>query len=153
MLIEFLKHLEEISVSKVLSMQEDLDLSNSRLNEEEKFLSLIEKEHNDDFNDFSPRRFESVNDQKLKQTRDDISSLKEHIVSVTESLKEEEMNLSEIRSSISEANGYLNSIKNDQLSKARVSVVSKLDLISSLLKSDPVRAKIEIDELKKTLSS
>lgn len=148
MLMDFLENLEREVSSEISSIQEQLDLENAKLTEEEKFLGLIQEEHNEDFQDFSPRKYESVNDKTLHDTKNDIDSIKTHIDSLNADLKIRKKQLYDINDCIKEAKN-LNKSSQPKYVASKDSVITKLNLISSLISTDPMRAKIEISELLK----
>lgn len=148
MLMDFLENLEREVSSEISSIQEQLDLENAKLTEEEKFLGLIQEEHNEDFQDFSPRKYESVNDKTLHDTKNDIDSIKTHINSLNADLKIRKKQLYDINDCIKEAKKLSKSSRPKYVA-SKDSVITKLNLISSLISTDPMRAKIEISELLK----
>jgi|GEM_PF-6919335 hypothetical protein len=148
MLMDFLENLEREVSSEISSIQEQLDLENAKLTEEEKFLGLIQEEHNEDFQDFSPRKYESVNDKTLHDTKNDIDSIKTHINSLNADLKIRKKQLYDINDCIKEAK-KLSKSSQPKYVASKDSVITKLNLISSLISTDPMRAKIEISELLK----
>lgn len=151
MLMDFLNGLESEISSEISSIQDKLDLENAKLTEEEKFLGMIQEEHNEDFKDFSPRKFESINDKTLHDTKDDIDVIKSRIEALNSDLALKKKQLFQIDDCIDEVKGMQTSVTN-KTSSQNDNIINKLDLISSLITSDPMRAKIEISELKKFLS-
>lgn len=157
MLTDFLTDLERQISREIYDIHQKIDSQNSKLVEEQKFLGLIQDEHKEDFKDFSPRRFESGSDKRLHSTQDYINSIESNIEDLNSSLKIKTEQLKQIRQCIREASGMPLSRTNQMPSSHSTKInnasdiTKKLDLISSLIQTDPFRAKIEVDELKKSI--
>ncbi len=142
MVVEFLKSYEEELKNEQASIEESLEAIRTRLVESEKFLELIKEETEEVFTEFTPRNINSKNQKRIDETEAEISDYKEQISAMEQRLSNNQSRLKDTHTAILEASSFSSRSQKD------VSI-SKDDLmmILSYILSDPMRAKMELEQL------
>ena len=142
MLVEFLKSYKDELISEKSTVEEGLDAIRTRLLESEKFLDVVKDETEDVFTDFTPRNINSKNQERIDETEAEIADYKEQIEAMDMRLFKIETRLKETNEAIKEANSFR------QRTGREVSIDKDTLLnIVSFLPADPMRAKIELENL------
>ena len=142
MLIDFLKSYKEELLTEKMSVEEELDSASTKLLESQKFLSVIKEETEEVFTEFTPRNINSKNKERIDETEAKIADYEKQISDIKLQLSNLEKRITDTNQAISEASGYLSrSNKDISISK------DDLILILSYIISDPMRAKIELEQL------
>ena len=142
MVVEFLKSYEEELKNEQASIEESLEAIRTRLVESEKFLELIKEETEEVFTEFTPRNINSKNQERIDETEAEISDYKEQISAMEQRLSNNQSRLKDTHTAILEASSFnLRSQKDVSISK------DDLMMILSYILSDPMRAKMELEQL------
>ncbi len=142
MLVDFLRSYKDELLSEKATVEEGLDAIRTRLLESEKFLDVIKEETAEAFTDFTPRNINSKNHERIKETEEEIADYREQIDAMLTRIEDIDARLGQTNDAIHEAESYRSrsakdvSISKDQLMK-----------ILSFIISDPMRAKIELEQL------
>lgn len=153
MVVDFLKKYQEELILDRIDLKEDLDLLQIKINEESKFLAMLEENNDTYYNVFTPRPVNEKNNIKAAEIKDSLNNLHSELEKITESIKFYDSRIAEINSLISgfsnrqtitsanePSNLELNRNNNDGL-------IEKLSLIKTYIFQDPQRATLEIDSL------
>lgn len=166
MINDFLRKYQEELISSKIEIKEELDFLETKIREENKFLSLLEDTNDSYFTDFSPRDLNVKNKEKADEVRKLLEDLQSDQKEKLAKLKFFESRLLEISSllsnnssnlilnssnSISEIQKSSNNIiegstdSNDEILKKKLFEVKKTILL------DPYRASILLDSIIKDL--
>lgn len=160
MLDEILNNLSNMYTSELLSTEEELDMVSTQLKEERKFLKLLLKDEGESFNAFSPRS-SGEQEGKVSEIRSKIQSLEkeqnidqDQVTELKQKLHDLKLAKEELASLRTEIAAHLKLLQESETSShAETDEIShKLQLISSFLPADPLRAKIELDEIVSKIS-
>ncbi len=142
MLLDFLKSYKEELLNEKTTVEEALDALRTRLLESQRFLSVIKEETEEVFTDFTPRNINSKNKERIDETEAEIADYEKQISAMELRLSNIEKKLASAHDAIAEASGYLSrSNKDITISK------DELIMILSYILADPMRAKIELEQL------
>ena len=138
---------------------EDLDL---QLKENERFVTLLKEENDKPFSEFSPRDTNVNSEEKIKELEELIKkettekeNLRTYIDQVQDKIDElllmiGKMEIYEVDNNTSSKEAINSSSDNNHPSKTDV-VKSNIDTILGFLPADPMRAKVELENLKSNL--
>ena len=142
MLFEFLSTYREELISEKSDVEAGLEAIRTRLLESEKFLDVIKEETEEVFTDFTPRNINSKNQARIDETEAEIHDYKDQIEAL-------EIRLSKIDSRLKETSAAIHEAKSLRQRTGRDVSVEKDVLLNiiSYLPADPIRAKIELENL------
>ncbi len=142
MLLDFLKSYKQELLAEKTSVEEGLDAIKTRLLESQRFLTIIKEETEEVFTDFTPRNINSKNQERIDETEAEIADYEKQISAMEIKLSNLNKKLSDTHDAIAEASSYLSrSNKDITISK------DELLMILSYIIADPMRAKIELEQL------
>lgn len=154
MVNDFLKKYQEELISEKIQLKEDMDLLETKIKEETKFLFLLEESNESYFKEFTPRDVNEKNNEKADEVRNIINDLNIQMDEKVQQMKFYEGRLLEIKSLINnESILYKSSSVNELNINDRVddSFKNKLSSILNIIVLDPYRAKLELENLISTL--
>lgn len=161
MINDFLKKYQSELITEKIQLKEDMDLLDTKIREESKFLDLLESSNDSYFTEFTPRNVNEKNNEKAAEVRELLEKLNE----------EQTINASKMKfydSRLLEVNSLINSNSSKSLKKVDVykvnedtslnenknidvslndSISSKLTNLKNLILLDPYRASLEIDDI------
>lgn len=155
MIQDLLNSYEEELQNHRFEKKEELDFVSTKISETEKLLKLIESENEDIFTDFTPRTISSKNADKMEELKNDLNQLKSDKTSLLQDIGFIDSRLREVKSALTEIKPFVDAIPNNEknVSRETLSCTSiskeKLHLVLSYLPQDPIRAKIELENLLK----
>lgn len=142
MLVDFLRSYKDELISEKATVEEGLDAIRTRLLESQKFLDVVKDETAEVFTDFTPRNINSKNQERIDETEAEIADYEEQISAMELRLSNIENRLNETTEAIREAETFR------QRTGKEVSVDKDILInIISYLPADPMRAKIELENL------
>ncbi len=142
MIVDFLKSYEDELRAEKADIEESLDAVRTRLLESEKFLDVIKEETAEVFTDFTPRNINSKNKERIDETEAEIADYTQQISAMENRLSGIEDRLVQTREAVLEATSFTSR------SGKYVSIPKDdLIMITSYILSDPMRAKIELEQL------
>ncbi len=156
MVNEFLKKYQGELISEKIQLKEDIDLLDTKIKEETKFLTLLENSNESYFQEFTPRDINAKNNKKAEEVRETLNSLNDEMNLKQQSMKFYDSRLSEINALLTNnvisnkpinnsSENYEEIDKND-LSNKNV-IKDNLKAINDLILLDPYRAQIELNKL------
>lgn len=159
MVNDFLKKYQEELISEKIQLKEDMDLLETKIKEESKFLSLLEESNESYFKEFTPRDINAKNNEKAEEVRQILNDLQIQMNNKTQQMKFYDGRLVEVNALINN-NVVFNRPVNNTVSTDNQSTTSinddsdlknRLNSIKDVIVLDPYRAKMELENLISTL--
>ncbi len=170
MVNDFLKKYQEELISDRIQIKEDLDLLETKIKEEKKFLDLLEESNESYFKEFTPRNINSKNNKKAEEIRQYLSELNLQLENKSNQLKFYDGRLVELNALISNTavinrpgdssiNPSENDVSNNNISQNvdsiqlsdRKNLKATLLTLKDLILLDPYRAQIELEKIISTI--
>ena len=142
MLYEFLKSYKKELVSKKESLEVDLENTRTKLLESEKFLVVVKEESEEVFTEFTPRNINAKNQKIIDETEQNIIDQKKYI----EDMESEVNDLNSRIKVITEATREAQVLRQRTAKSVSVEKDVLMNIIS-YLPADPMRAKVELENL------
>ena len=160
MVNDFLKKYQEELISEKIQLKEDMDLLDTKIKEETKFLTVLENSNESYFVEFTPRDINAKNNQKAAEVRDILVNLNSEMDIKSQKMKFYDSRLMELSNLLSEVNknktpitkpvitDTIDSVStNSTVNNEPDDLKSKLSNIKNLVVLDPYRAQLELDNL------
>ena len=160
MVNDFLKKYQEELISEKIQLKEDMDLLETKIKEETKFLTVLESSNESYFVEFTPRDINAKNNQKAAEVRDILVNLNSEMDIKSQKMKFYDSRLMELSNLLSEVNKNkapitkpvttetIDSVPtNSTVNNEPDDLKSKLSNIKNLVVLDPYRAQLELDNL------
>ena len=158
MVNDFLKKYQEELISEKIQLKEDMDLLETKIKEETKFLSVLETSNESYFVEFTPRDINAKNNQKAAEVRAILDDLNKEMDNKSQRMKFYDGRLMELSNLLSESAkesfSNQNSIteetivdSNNDKNKNASNLKETLSNIKNLVVLDPYRAQLELDNL------
>ena len=154
MVNDFLKKYQEELTSDRIQIKEDMDLLETKIKEESKFLSLLEESNETYFKEFTPRDINAKNNEKAEEIRLILDDLNKQLDSKLQLLKFYDSRLLEVNAlikSLLQNNNSLNvTSDNNTTSNENTNIEdlkNSLNRIKDYIVLDPYRAKIDLEKL------
>lgn len=158
MVIEFLTKYQEELITNKIELKEELDLVDTKIKENDKFIQVLDASNETFFNDFTPREMNVKNKEKIEEL--DSSKLE-----LLDKKKELLIQMDDINNRLEELERVINYEKNYSTEdNPEVSATgSSIDNRSKLLKHcenindyifvDPMRCKLEVEQMMRILKN
>ena len=151
MVNDFLKKYQEELISEKIQLKEDMDLLETKIKEEKKFLNVLEESNESYFVEFTPRDINAKNNEKAAEIRKILSELESQMSDKTKKMKFYDSRLVEINALINNT-AVINrpSDNNNQViveNNIDDNIKNQLNSIKDIIVLDPYRAKIELENL------
>ena len=154
MVNDFLKKYQEELISEKIQLKEDMDLLETKIKEEKKFLNVLEESNESYFVEFTPRDINAKNNEKAAEIRQILSELESQMSNKTKQMKFYDSRLVEINALINNT-AVINrpSDTNKVIAENNINdnIKNQLNSIKDIIVLDPYRAKIELEKLISTL--
>ena len=148
------KYQEEL-ISERIQIKEDIDLLESKIKEENKFLALLLESNETYFKEFTPRDINAKNTKKAEEIKEYITGLQSQIDLKNQQMKFYDGRLSEINNLLNYPLNSNNIVNNDKINNDfnmdKDYLISALNEIKNIVLLDPQRAQIELEKLISTL--
>ena len=157
MINNFLKKYQEELISDKIQLKEDMDLLETKINEENKFLALLEESNESYFKEFTPRDINAKNNEKAAEIKLILEDLNKEMDIKNQQMKFYDGRLVEINALLTNTAvinrpGVDNNIvDNDSLDNSNDYLKNALSDINNYIVLDPYRAKIELEKIISTL--
>lgn len=150
----FLKRLLDESAGNLSEYESYLDDLNVKIKENTRFIDVLKKENDEPFSEFSPRNINYKNAEqidKLEKTTNNQIVEKKNLEIKIDQCKIRIQDIKDMLVNIDKGsnNNSANNIKNSN--NDNNSIKDSLNNIISYLPADPIRAKIELENLKNNL--
>ncbi|SFN72455.1 hypothetical protein SAMN04487831_10348 [Pseudobutyrivibrio sp. UC1225] len=168
MINDFLKKYQEELISEKIQLKEDMDLLETKIKEENKFLSLLEESNESYFKEFTPRDLNSKNNKKAEEIRAFLIELNSELDEKQTQMKFYDGRLVELNTLISntatkqepvietvieeEPKVYDDKIEVvNPLGISNSDLIGRLSNIKDLILLDPYRAQMELEKIISTI--
>lgn len=154
MINDFLKKYQEELISDKIQLKEDMDLLETKINEENKFLSLLEESNESYFKEFTPRDINAKNNAKAAEVKLILEDLNNQMNIKNQKMKFYDGRLVEINALLTNTavinrpsmdNNIPSNTNND--GNASSNLKNSLSNIKDYVILDPYRAKIELEKI------
>ena len=154
MINDFLKKYQEELISDKIQLKEDMDLLETKINEENKFLSLLEESNESYFKEFTPRDINAKNNAKAAEVKLILEDLNNQMNIKNQKMKFYDGRLVEINALLTNTavinrpsmdNNIPSNSNND--GNASSDLKNSLSNIKDYVILDPCRAKIELEKI------
>lgn len=155
MINDFLRKYQEELISDKIQLKEDMDLLETKINEENKFLILLEESNESYFKEFTPRDINAKNNEKAEEVRLTLQDLNSRMDTLNQKMKFYDGRLVEINALLNNT-AVVNrpAAENNNTNFVADNVSNSLDVIKNSLESikdyvvlDPYRAKVELENI------
>ena len=171
MIGDFLKKYQQEIISEKIDVKEELDLLETKIKEEKKFIEVLDNTNESFFSDFTPRDVNAKNRQKIMEVQSLVDELQEKYNQKSEKQRFLDGRLREINRLLQEINNdnHIVDVSNEpktiiteetneeEDNTVNYSVIGglsgKLEQIKSYVFFDPQRASMELDEILKFLNN
>lgn len=153
MINDFLSKYQEELISDKIQLKEDMDLLETKINEENKFLALLEESNESYFKEFTPRDINAKNNEKAAEIKLILEDLNKEMDIKNQQMKFYDGRLVEINALLTNTAvinrpGVDNNIvNNDSLDNSNDYLKNALSDINNYIVLDPYRAKIELEKI------
>ena len=162
MVNDFLKKYQEELISEKIQLKEDMDLLETKIKEENKFLSLLEESNESYFKVFTPRDINAKNNKKAEEIKAYLVELNSQMDAKIQQMKFFDGRLMELNALLSNKNidnsskfisNELNSnpLENTVASQDNSELIFALNTIKDMILLDPYRAQIELEKIISTI--
>ena len=154
MINDFLRKYQEELISDKIQLKEDMDLLETKINEENKFLSLLEESNESYFKEFTPRDINAKNNAKAAEVKLILEDLNNQMNIKNQKMKFYDGRLVEINALLTNTavinrpsmdNNIPSNTNND--GNASTDLKNSLSNIKDYVILDPYRAKIELEKI------
>ena len=155
MINDFLRKYQEELISDKIQLKEDMDLLETKINEENKFLILLEESNESYFKEFTPRDINAKNNEKAAEVRLTLQDLNSKMDTLNQKMKFYDGRLVEITALLNNT-AVVNrpAAENNNTNFVADNVSNSLDVIKNSLENikdyvvlDPYRAKVELENI------
>ena len=155
MINDFLRKYQEELISDKIQLKEDMDLLETKINEENKFLILLEESNESYFKEFTPRDINAKNNEKAAEVRRTLQDLNSKMDTLNQKMKFYDGRLVEITALLNNT-AVVNrpATENNNTNFVVDNVSNSLDVIKNSLENikdyvvlDPYRAKVELENI------
>ena len=151
MVNDFLKKYQEELISEKIQIKEDMDLLETKIKEETKFLNILEESNESYFVEFTPRDINSKNKEKAKEVRVLIEDLQSSLHDKTQQMKFYDGRLLEVNALLNNTaviNRPKQNVESENINAVTNNdIKNKLISIKDVIVLDPYRAKLELEDL------
>lgn len=155
MINDFLKKYQEELISGKIQLKEDMDLLETKIKEETKFLKVLEESNDSYFVEFTPRDINSKNKEKAQEVKEILDDLNAQMEKKAQQMKFFDGRLVEVNALITNT-VVINKPLNEESVSNNVDVndnnpasllIDKLSEIKNLILLDPYRAQLDLDNI------
>ena len=151
MVNDFLKKYQGELISERIQIKEDIDLLESKIIEENKFLALLLESNETYFKEFTPRDINAKNTKKVEEIKEYITQLEAQVDFKNQQMKFYDGRISEINNLLNyplniDSTVLDNRVKNEN-GVDRDFIISALEEVKNIVLLDPQRAQIEIEKI------
>ena len=151
MVNDFLKKYQGELISERIQIKEDIDLLESKIIEENKFLALLLESNETYFKEFTPRDINAKNTKKAEEIKEYITQLEAQVDFKNQQMKFYDGRISEINNLLNyplniDSTVLDNRVKNEN-GVDRDFIISALEEVKNIVLLDPQRAQIEIEKI------
>ena len=169
MVKDFLKKYQEELISDKIQLKEDMDLLETKIKEENKFLNLLEESNESYFKEFTPRDLNAKNNEKAAEIREYLVELNNEKDKKSQKMKFYDSRLTEINTLLANCvnenkpvveekvieepivEEIFENTSDNQLDITNSDLIGSLSNIKDLILLDPYRAQMELEKIISTI--
>lgn len=151
MVNDFLRKYQEELITQKIQLKEDMDLLETKIKEETKFLNLLEESNESYFVEFTPRDINEKNNKKAEEVRLNLKDLNSQMDEKIKKMRFFDGRLVELNALLtnsvainkpSSTNKTVNPVKNNSSD-----LINKLNNLKDVIVLDPYKAKIDLENI------
>ena len=151
MVNDFLRKYQEELITQKIQLKEDLDLLETKIKEETKFLNLLEESNESYFVEFTPRDINEKNNKKAEEVRLNLKDLNSQMEEKIKKMRFFDGRLVELNALLtnsvainkpSSTNKTVNPVKNYSSD-----LINRLNNLKDVIVLDPYKAKIDLENI------
>lgn len=151
MINDFLRKYQEELITQKIQLKEDMDLLETKIKEETKFLNLLEESNESYFVEFTPRDINEKNNKKAEEVRENLKVLNSEMDDKIKKMRFFDGRLVELNalltntvainkpSSVNKIPSKINNNSSD--------LINKLKALKDVIVLDPYKAKIDLENI------
>lgn len=151
MVNDFLRKYQEELITQKIQLKEDMDLLETKIKEETKFLNLLEESNESYFVEFTPRDINEKNNKKAEEVRLNLKDLNSQMEEKIKKMRFFDGRLVELNALLtnsvainkpSSTNKTVNPVKNYSSD-----LINRLNNLKDVIVLDPYKAKIDLENI------
>ena len=151
MVNDFLKKYQEELITEKIQLKEDIDLLETKIKEETKFLNLLEESNESYFVEFTPRDINEKNNKKAEEVRLNLKELNSQMDEKIKKMRFFDGRLVELNALLtnsvainkpSSTNKTVNPVRNNSSD-----LINRLNNLKDVIVLDPYKAKIDLENI------
>ncbi|PHU40607.1 hypothetical protein CSX00_05220 [Pseudobutyrivibrio ruminis] len=151
MVNDFLRKYQEELITQKIQLKEDMDLLETKIKEETKFLNLLEESNESYFVEFTPRDINEKNNKKAEEVRLNLKDLNSQMDEKIKKMRFFDGRLVELNALLtnsvainkpSSTNKTVNTVKNNSSD-----LINRLNNLKDVIVLDPYKAKIDLENI------
>jgi len=151
MVNDFLRKYQEELITQKIQLKEDMDLLETKIKEETKFLNLLEESNESYFVEFTPRDINEKNNKKAEEVRLNLKDLNSQMDEKIKKMRFFDGRLVELNALLtnsvainkpSSTNKTVNLVKNNSSD-----LINRLNNLKDVIVLDPYKAKIDLENI------
>ena len=166
MVKDFLKKYQEELISDKIQLKEDMDLLETKIKEENKFLNLLEESNESYFKEFTPRDLNAKNNEKAAEIREYLVELNNEKDKKSQKMKFYDSRLTEINTLLANCVNENKPVVEEKVIEEPMGIpvccfnrtnipnsdlIGSLSNIKDLILLDPYRAQMELEKIISTI--
>ena len=151
MINDFLRKYQEELITQKIQLKEDMDLLETKIKEETKFLNLLEESNESYFVEFTPRDINEKNNKKAEEVRENLKVLNSEMDDKIKKMRFFDGRLVELNALLTNTVAInkpasVNKIPS-KVNNNSSDLINKLKAIKDVIVLDPYKAKIELENI------
>ena len=151
MVNDFLRKYQEELITQKIQLKEDMDLLETKIKEETKFLNLLEESNESYFVEFTPRDINEKNNKKAEEVRLNLKDLNSQMDEKIKKMRFFDGRLIELNALLtnsvainkpSSTNKTVNPVRNNSSD-----LINRLNNLKDVIVLDPYKAKIDLENI------
>lgn len=151
MVNDFLRKYQEELITQKIQLKEDMDLLETKIKEETKFLNLLEESNESYFVEFTPRDINEKNNKKAEEVRLNLKDLNSQMDEKIKKMRFFDGRLVELNALLtnsvainkpSSTNKTVNPVRNNSSD-----LINRLNNLKDVIVLDPYKAKIDLENI------
>lgn len=151
MVNDFLRKYQEELITQKIQLKEDMDLLETKIKEETKFLNLLEESNESYFVEFTPRDINEKNNKKAEEVRLNLKDLNSQMDEKIKKMRFFDGRLVELNALLtnsvainkpSSTNKTVNPVRNNSSD-----LIKRLNNLKDVIVLDPYKAKIDLENI------
>lgn len=151
MINDFLRKYQEELITQKIQLKEDMDLLETKIKEETKFLNLLEESNESYFVEFTPRDINEKNNKKAEEVRENLKVLNSEMDDKIKKMRFFDGRLVELNALLTNTVAInkpasVNKIPS-KINNNSSELINKLKALKDVIVLDPYKAKIDLENI------